>query len=104
MSVESLELENIQINTPVGEPIVGNYLELVKNIKVNLEVIVGRTEISVGELLDLKKNSVVKLENDLATPLEIVIDGKVIARGTLAAVDDNFAIKITEITDKALRG
>lgn len=99
-SIEPLDLEELDRAEKVGEPVINDYMQLIQNVKVRLEVRVGETNISVGELMDLKENSIVKLDSDVAQPLDIVLDGKVIARGNLAVSDDNFAIQITEVSHK----
>ena len=96
--IEPLELEELDDEQKVGPAVVDNYMELIKNVKVRLEVKIGATNMSVGELMELKENSIVVLDSDIAKPIDIVLDGKVIARGSLAASEDNFAIQITEVT------
>lgn len=99
MSVESLELGELAADETKGKAVVENYMDLLKSVKVNVEVIVGGAEIGVSDLLSLKENSIITLDKDLAAPLEIRLEGKVIARGKLAAADDNFAIQITEVSN-----
>jgi len=62
-----------------------------------LEVIVGECSMSVAELFDLRESSVVKLDREAQAPVDVLLDGKRVARGTLVAVDDNFGVRITEI-------
>ena len=66
-------------------------------IKANLQVCVGSVSMSVGELLGLKELQVVRLDQPLNHPVEIMLDHKVIARGNLVAADGNFAIQVTEL-------
>ena len=99
-SIERLELEEFDTLTQVGSAIFDDYMDLIKDVKVQLEAQIGTTQISVGEISKLQENSVLKLDTDLSQPVNIMLNGKVIARGSLAAVDDNFAIQITEITKK----
>ncbi|MDH5325980.1 MAG: FliM/FliN family flagellar motor switch protein [Gammaproteobacteria bacterium] len=99
MAVESIELAELKKEKLNGKKVVDNHLDLIKNVKVKLEVFVGDTELSVGELMDLKENQTIALNTDVSAPLDIVLDGKVVARGALAAVGDNFGIRITEIMD-----
>lgn len=98
--IEPLDLEEFDQEENLGSPVVNDYMSLIKNVKVQLEVKVGGTHMTVGELMALKENSIVKLNSDIAQPLDIVLDGKVIARGHLAVSDDNFAIQITDVAQK----
>lgn len=68
-----------------------------RNVKARVQVIVGGAEISVGELLDAKESHVVTLDRVLTEPVDLVVEGQVIARGQLVAVDDKFAVRITEL-------
>ena len=100
MSVNTIELEKLSFNNLRGNPVVDNHLELIKNVKVKLRVVVGESEISVGELYDLKENSVLKLDQSVSAPVLVMLEDRIIARGNLVAVDDNFGIQITEIHKK----
>lgn len=93
-------LEIAQLEEPINEmkPLLGDgNLDLIKEVKVKLEVRVGESEMTVNELLNLGKGSVVQLSRTITTPVDVLIDGKVIARGHLVAADDNFGIQITEL-------
>lgn len=66
-------------------------------IKARLQVCVGEATISVGELLGAKENQVLRLDRGLDQPVDLTIEGKVVARGQLVAVDGHFAVRITEL-------
>lgn len=68
-------------------------------IKARLQVCVGEATLSVGELLAAKEHQVLRLDRALDAPVDLSIDGKVIARGQLVAVDGHFAVRITELPD-----
>ena len=73
-----------------------NSIDLIKNVQVSLDVIVGEAKISVGELFGLKDGSVVSIDRDASEPLDLVLDGKVVAKGYLVAAGDNFGIQIVD--------
>ncbi len=66
-------------------------------IKAKLQVCVGEATISVGELLGAKENQVLRLDRSFDQPVDLTIEGKVVARGQLVAVDGHFAVRITEL-------
>ena len=66
-------------------------------IKAKLQVCVGEATISVGELLGAKENQVLRLDRAFDHPVDLTIEGKVVARGQLVAVDGHFAVRITEL-------
>ncbi|PHV12889.1 flagellar motor switch protein FliN [Chitinimonas sp. BJB300] len=57
----------------------------------------GGTELSVGELMDMKENAVLPLDRLLDDPVDLLLDGHVVARGQLVAVGDSFGIRVTEL-------
>lgn len=67
-------------------------------VKVRLQVCVGHAAMTIGELLAARENQVLVLDRTLQQPVDLLLDGKVVARGELVAVDDgNFAVRIAEL-------
>jgi len=98
VAVDVVELDELSTGKAAGASLLEGNLDVIKNVKVKLEVILGNAEMDVGELFDLKSQSVVKLDSHVSAPIDIRLDNNVVARGELVAVDDNFGIRITEIT------
>ncbi|MFY0678921.1 MAG: FliM/FliN family flagellar motor switch protein [Neptuniibacter sp.] len=82
-----------------GEPLLKDCMSLIKGVKVELEVKVGEAELTVEELMALGQNSVVPLHKKVNSPVDLLLDGKVIARGELVAADENYGIQINEILE-----
>ncbi|WP_433693414.1 FliM/FliN family flagellar motor switch protein [Herbaspirillum seropedicae] len=66
-------------------------------IKTRLSVSVGEVELTVGELLSAREQQVVRLDRTIEQPVDLLLDGRVVARGQLVAVDEYFAVRITEL-------
>ncbi|HEY6923199.1 MAG TPA: FliM/FliN family flagellar motor switch protein, partial [Steroidobacteraceae bacterium] len=66
------------------------------SVKVRLAVRIGGAEVSVADLMGFKEGSLVELDQLVDEPLEVMIDGHVVARGTLVAVGDHFGVRISE--------
>jgi flagellar motor switch protein FliN/FliY len=66
-------------------------------VRTRLQVCVGEAVITVGELLGAKENQVLKLDRTLDQAVDLLLEGQVVARGQLVAVDDHFAVRITEL-------
>lgn len=98
MAVQNIELEELSAQAGEGGSLLQGNMELVKNVKVMLEVRVGDAELTLGELFELKQGSSVQLKQDVSAPVDILLDGRVVARGTLVAVGDNFGVRISEIS------
>jgi len=95
--VNNYEIEELSTAETDTSPIFTNNIDLVRNVKIRLTVKLGEAELTVDELFNLKKGSVVEIQKYTNQPLDIELEGKLVARGTIVTVDDNFGIKITEI-------
>lgn len=72
-------------------------LELIMDIPVKLSVELGRTRITIKQLLELAQGSVIELDGLAGEPMDILINGYLIAQGEVVVVDDKYGIRITEI-------
>src|SRR5262245_31274702 len=67
------------------------------HVKARLKVCVGEVELTIGELLSAREHQVFVLDRSVDEPVDLVLEGSVVARGQLVAVDDQFALRITEL-------
>lgn len=72
-------------------------LEMIMDIPVNLTVELGRTKLTIKQLLELAQGSVIELEGLAGEPMDILINGYLIAQGEVVVVEDKYGIRITEI-------
>lgn len=66
-------------------------------VKVRLQVCVGSASMTVGELMAARQNQVLPLDREVGQPVDLLLEGRVVARGQLVAVDGAFALRITEL-------
>ncbi len=78
-------------------------LEMIMDIPVKLNVELGRTRITIKQLLELAQGSVVELDGLAGDPMEILINGYLVAQGEVVVVDDKYGIRITEIISPSER-
>lgn len=78
-------------------------LNLVLDIPVKVTVELGRTRMTINDLLCLSQGAIVTLEGMVGEPLDILINGYLIAQGEVVVVSDKFGIRITEIITPAER-
>ncbi|WP_051748806.1 FliM/FliN family flagellar motor switch protein [Nevskia soli] len=71
--------------------------EVIRGVKVKVSVLLGGAELSIGSLFEMKSGEVLQLDRRIDEPLELLIDGKVIARGELVVVDNSLGLRITEL-------
>lgn len=98
VSVDNIELEELKSDDkPNGEPLLSGNFDVIKGLKVQLDVRIGDADLTVDELFKLEAGSVVELNQDVTQPVEMFLDGKKVARGELVVVGDNFGVRITDI-------
>ena len=78
-------------------------LEVVLDIPVNISMEIGRTKISIRNLLQLNQGSVVELDRLAGEPMDVLVNGTLIARGEVVVVNEKFGIRLTDIISPAER-
>ena len=85
---------------PAQAPIAENTptnLGMLLNVNLLLTVELGRTSLSVRQVLDLQKGAVVELERIAGEAVDVFVNDRLIARGDVVVVDDKFGVRITEL-------
>lgn len=72
-------------------------LEMIMDIPVKLTVELGRTKLTIKQLLELAQGSVIELEGLAGEPMDILINGYLVAQGEVVVIEDKYGIRITEI-------
>ena len=87
-----------------GESAHGSHdFDMILDIPVHLSVELGRTRISIRNLLQLAHGSVVELDGLVGEPLDVLVNGTLIAQGEVVVVNDKFGIRLTDIITPAER-
>lgn len=89
-----------EVFRPLGDAAAGGStreLDIIMNIPVMLNVELGRTRISIKQLLELSQGSVLELDGLAGDPMDILINGYLIAQGEVVVVEDKYGIRITDI-------
>ncbi|MEV0896838.1 flagellar motor switch protein FliN [Actinoplanes sp. NPDC049802] len=72
-------------------------LDMLHDVEMEVSAELGRTRMSVRELLSLTPGAIVELDRAAGSPADLLVNGRLIARGEVVVVDENFGIRITEI-------
>ncbi len=72
-------------------------LDLVRDVELNLKIELGRTHMYLEDVLKLRKGSVVTLDKMAGDPVDIYVNGRLIARGEVLVLNDNFCIRVAEL-------
>ena len=77
-----------------------NNIQRILDLKLELSVVIGRTKMTLRDILNLHKGSLIELDTLADQDVEILIDNKVLAYGKVVVVDLNFGVKITSIVSE----
>jgi flagellar motor switch protein FliN/FliY len=88
----------VQAATPVARATnTGDRLELLGNVEMDITAELGRTRMTVRELLSLTPGTVVELDRAAGSPVDLFVNGTLIARGEVVVVDEEFGVRVSEI-------
>ncbi len=72
-------------------------MDLISDIPVRVTVELGKARMTVSEVLALKSGSVIALDKMAGEPVDILVNGKLIAHGEVVVIDENFGVRLTDI-------
>ena len=102
ITVQPVQFSSFDHHTPLtGEA--NKNLDLVLDITLNLSVELGKTVLSIKEVLELTRGSVIELDRIAGEPVDLYANGKLIAKGEVVVIEDNFGLRITSIASPADR-
>lgn len=72
-------------------------LDIIKDVPVTLAVEIGKAKLNIQDLLKLNHGSVVKLSRLVGEPLDVNVNGVLVAKGDVVVIDDNLGVRLTEV-------
>lgn len=72
-------------------------LDLVMDVELDVSVEIGRTKKQVKDVLNIAKGSIIELDKQAGEPVDIIVNGQLIAKGDVVVIDDNFGVRITKV-------
>src|SRR2546423_12841668 len=88
---------------PNGSSEEGSGIELLFDVSLQISVELGRTRMTIGDVLGLRSNSVIELDKLAGEPADIFVNGTCIARGEVVVVDEKFGVRVMEVVSRARR-
>lgn len=73
---------------------------LILGVPLDVTVEIGRTKMPVKNILDIRPGSIVELDRQAGDPVDVIVNGQLIAKGDVVVIDDNFGVRIVEILSK----
>ncbi len=102
-SVDVRPAEFVPLVQKAGEGHGSSRLDLVADIPVRVTVELGRTRKNISDILSMTPGSVIELDKMAGEPVDILVNGKLVAKGEVVVIDENFGVRITEIVSSAGR-
>ena len=102
MSSDAIEFTPLQA-TPVAAPAAAE-LERLNDVTVEVSVEIGRTRMTLGEALALGPGSVIGLHRLAGEPVDLLVNGRVIARGEVVVLDEEFGLRVTDVAAQRVLG
>jgi flagellar motor switch protein FliN len=102
---EEPEVEEAEVSKPSPQKVdVDNEkMELILDIPVAITVEIGRTKMSIRNLLQLNQGGIVALDRLAGEALDVLVNGTLVANGEVVVVNDKFGVRLTDIVSKAER-
>lgn len=91
------------LEADAGAELGANGLDMILDIPVTVAVEIGRAKISISNLLKLNPGSVVELDRLAGEPMDITVNGTLVAHGEVVVVNEKFGIRLTDIVNAAER-
>ena len=95
--------EELEAGTQADQPAADVNIDLVLEVPVTVSLQVGSTDISIRDLVQLVEGSVVALDRESTEPLDVLVNGTLIAHGEIVVVDDAFGVRLTDVVSPADR-
>jgi flagellar motor switch protein FliN/FliY len=85
----------------ISDRVVAGKLGRINSVEMALTVEIGRTRMSVRDVLSLEPGAVIELDRSAGAPADVLLNGRLIAHGEIVVVDQDYAVRITQILDVA---
>jgi len=72
-------------------------IELIKDVPLEVTVELGRTHKSINEILDFAPGTIIELEKIAGEPIDVLVNGKYVAKGEVVVIEESFGVRVTEI-------
>lgn len=101
MGMQNTQFQTVQFSSFGNQPtdVPGNNINLLMDVNMELTVELGRTRKPIKEILGMGEGTVIELDKLAGEPVDILVNGRLIARGEVVVIDESFGVRVTEIVD-----
>jgi len=98
INVQSASFPSFARNGSIGGiPLLQGNMDLLMDVPLNVTIEIGKTRKKMRDIMEFAQGTIIDLEKQAGAPVDIVVNGQLIARGDVVVIDDNFGVRITEI-------
>ena len=84
-------------SAPTSQPVSQENMGLIMDVPLEVTVELGRTKKSIAEILDFAPGTIIELDKIAGEPIDVLVNGKFVAKGEVVVIEENFGIRVTEI-------
>lgn len=96
-SVKNVQFPEFAQKNKDGSSVMGGNMDLIMNVPLNVSIEIGATKRKIKDIMGFTQGTVIELEKQAGAPVDIIVNGQLIAHGDVVVIDDNFGVRITEI-------
>jgi flagellar motor switch protein FliN len=98
-SLRGAKAASFRLNDLVGDeaPPEKVSMDLLRDVNLDIKIELGRTKMSLDEILHLRRGSVVTLDKLAGDPVDVYVNGRLVARGEVLVLNDNFCVRVAEL-------
>ena len=89
-----------EASSVLPEDLTKNTLSVLSNVEMEVRVELGKAKLTVKSLLSLASGDVIELDRPANAPVDVLVNGTLVAKGEVVVVDDEFGVRITEVVGK----
>ncbi len=95
MNIQPVQFQsfNNDMSAMTGQENIG----LIKDVPLDITVELGRTKKSISEILDFTPGTIIELDKIAGEPIDVLVNGKLVAKGEVVVIEENFSVRVTEI-------
>ncbi len=97
MTVMNPQFPDFSHTVPQGAPMMNGNMGLIMNVPLAVTVEIGSAKRKIKDILDFNQGTVIELDKQAGSPVDIIVNGQLFAKGDVVVLDDNFGVRITEI-------
>ena len=95
VNIQPAQFQNFAVGSP--EMVSAESIGLIKDVPLEVTVELGRTSKSISDILEFAPGTIIELDKIAGEPIDVLVNGKFVAKGEVVVIEESFGIRVTEI-------